>query len=85
MVLTKMEIKILEKDPDYAIIQNKTNEPELVQEFEEFCHKMRLKWHFHNEPIPEFSNTLAFNHKSTRIPPKLIMTLSKSQRQRKKK
>ena len=38
-----MEIKILEKGPDYAIIQNKTNEPELVQEFEEFCHKMRLK------------------------------------------
>ena len=26
------------------------NEPELRSDFEEFCHKMRTKWHFRNEP-----------------------------------
>ena len=30
---------------------------------------MRLKWHFRNEPTPEFSTTPAFNPKSTWIPP----------------
>ena len=30
---------------------------------------MHLKWHFHNEPTPEFSTTPAFNPKSMRKPP----------------
>ena len=42
-VLTEIEIKILEKVLDYAPIQNKIIEPELKQDFEEFCCKMRLK------------------------------------------
>ena len=63
-VLTEIEIKILEKGLDYAHIENKINEPELKQDFEEFCRKMPLKWHFHNEPTPEFSTTPAFNPKS---------------------
>ena len=49
----------------YAPIQNKINEPELRQDFEEICRKMRLKWHFRNETTPEFSTTPAFNLKST--------------------
>ena len=53
--------KNFEKGLDYAPIQNKINEPD----FDEFCHKMRLKWHFRNQPTPEFSTTPAFNPKST--------------------
>ena len=61
--------KNLDKGLDYAPIQNKFNEPELKQDFEEFCRKMRLKWPFRNEPTPEFSITPAFNPKSTWKPP----------------
>ena len=64
-MLTETEIEILEKGLDYAPIQNKINEPELKQDFEEFCRKMRLKWHFRNELTPEFSTTPDFNRKST--------------------
>ena len=59
----------MEKGLDYAPIQNKINEPELKQDFEEICRKMRLKWHFRNKPTPEFSTTPAFNPKSTWKPP----------------
>ena len=69
-VLTKMEIKILGNGFGYAPIQNKINESKLTQDFEEFCRKMRLKWHFCNKPTPEFSTTSAFNPKSTWKPPK---------------
>ena len=41
-VLTEIEINILGKGLDYAHIENKINEPELKQDFEEFCHKMPL-------------------------------------------
>ena len=68
-VLTETEIKILEKGLDYAPIQNKINELELKQDFEEFCRKIHLKWHFRNEPTPEFSTMPAFNPKSTWKPP----------------
>ena len=68
-VLTEIEIKFLEKGLDYAPIQNKINKLELKQDFEEFCCKMRLKWHFRNEPTPEFSAVPACNPKSTWIPP----------------
>ena len=68
-VLTEIEIKFLEKGLDYAPIQNKINKLELKQDFEEFCCKMHLKWHFRNEPTPEFSAVPACNPKSTWIPP----------------
>ena len=68
-VSTEREIKILKKGLDYAPIQNKFNEPEHKQDFEDFCHKMHLKWHFRNEPTPEFSTMPAFNPKSTWKPP----------------
>ena len=64
-LLTEIEIKILVKGLDYAFIQNKINETELKQDFEEFCRKMRLRWHFRNETTPEFSTTPALNPKST--------------------
>ena len=64
-VLTEIEMKIVEKGLDYAPIQNKINEPELMHDFGEFCRKMRLKWHFRNKATREFSTTPAFNPKST--------------------
>ena len=60
-VLTDTEIRILEKGLDFAPIQNKINEPELRTDFEEFCRRMRTKWHFRNEPTLEFSETPVFS------------------------
>ena len=42
-VLTDLEIKVLEKGLDFAPIQRKINEPELKQDFEDFCRRMRTK------------------------------------------
>ena len=55
-VLTEIEMKIVEKGLHYAPIQNKINEPELMQDFGEFCR---------NKATREFSTTRAFNPKST--------------------
>ena len=55
-VLTETEIKILEKGLDFAPIQRKINEPGLRSDFEEFCRRVQVKWHFRNEPSPDFSN-----------------------------
>ena len=68
-MLTDAEIKILEKRLDFAPIQRKINEPELKQDFNDFCRRMRLKWYFRDE-TQEFSETPAFSTKSTRNPPK---------------
>ena len=54
-VLTESEIKVLEKSLDYAPIQKKINEPELRKDFSELCRRVRNKWYFRNEPIPQFS------------------------------
>ena len=40
--LSDAEINILEKGLDYASIQNKINEPELRNDFSEFCRRIRL-------------------------------------------
>ena len=69
-VLSDAEIKILEKGLDFAPIQRKINEPELRKDFEEFCRRMRIKWHFRNEPTLDFSNIPAFAPKSAWKPPK---------------
>ena len=68
-VLSDTEIRVLEKGLDFAPIQNKLNEPELRRDFKEFCRRMRLKWHFRNEPTPEFSDRPAFSPKSLWNPP----------------
>ena len=59
-VLSDAEIKILENRLDFAHIQRKINEPELRKDFEEFCRRMKIKWHFRNEPTLAFSNIPAF-------------------------
>ena len=54
-VLTKTEIKVLEKGFDYAPIQKKINKSERRKDFSEFCRSMRNKWYFRNEPTPQIS------------------------------
>ena len=68
-VLTEDEIKVLEKGLDFAPIQRKVNEPELRQDFENFCRHMRIKWHFRNEPSDNFSERPAFSPESSWKPP----------------
>ena len=58
--LTDIEIKVLEKGLNYAPIQNKINELELRRDFEGFCRRMILKWHFRNEPTPYFASKLTW-------------------------
>ena len=80
-VLSETEIKILEKGLDYAPIQRKINEPKLKNDIEEFCRRMRIKWHFRNEPSENFSEIPSFRPKLSWKPPKgnpnLEMLLSK--------
>ena len=63
--MTDTEIRILEKELNFAPIQNQVNEPELRRDFEEFCRRMRTKWHFRNEATLEFSETPVSTPKST--------------------
>ena len=62
--MTDNEIRILEKGLDFAPIQTKINEPELRTDFEDFRRRMRTKWHFRNQPTPEFSESPVFSLKS---------------------
>ena len=54
----------------YINVQRTLNEPELRKDFEEFCRRMRCKWHFHNEVSETFSEIPAFRPKSSWLPPK---------------
>ena len=67
-VLTDTEIKVLEKGLNFAPIQKKLNELELRSDFNEFCGKMPLKWHFWDEP-ENVSEVLVFNTKYRWQPP----------------
>ena len=58
--LSESEIKVLEKGLDFAPFQRKVNEPELRRDFQEFCRRMRIKWHFRNEISEDFSKVPAF-------------------------
>ena len=69
-VLTDIEIKVLEKGLDFALIQRKINDLELRSDFGEICRTMRIKWHFLNEPTLDFSKKLSFHTKSSWNPPK---------------
>ena len=51
-------------------MQDKINEPELRNDFNEFCRRMRLKWHFRDEVMPNFNDVHAFRPKSSWNPPK---------------
>ena len=61
--------KVLTEGLDFAPIQRKVNEPELRQDFENFCRCMRIKWHFRNESSDNFSEIPAFSPKSSWKPP----------------
>ena len=63
-ILHEKEVKVLGKGLDFALIQNKINEPELRKDFKEFCRRMRIKWHFRNGITPQFSEIPAFTPKS---------------------
>ena len=67
--LSEDEIRVLEKGLDFAPIQRKFNEPELRRDFEEFCRKMRIKWHFRNDLSEDFSQIPAFRPTSAWKPP----------------
>ena len=68
-MLTDAEIKMLEKTLDFAPMQLQINEPELKQDFKDFCRSLRLKWYFWDER-QEFSETPAFSTKSSQNPPR---------------
>ena len=68
-VLSDAEIRVLEKGLDYAPIQRKMNESEFIHDFNDFCRRMRLEWHFRDEPHT-FSEIPAFRPKSKWVPPK---------------
>ena len=70
LLLVDIKIRVLEKGLNYARIQNTINEPEMRRDFEHFCGRMRLKWHFRNEPTPYFKETPVFAPKSNWKPPK---------------
>ena len=66
-MLTDAEIKILEKTLDFAPMQLQINEPELKQDFKDFCRSLRLKWYFWDErqevsEIPAFATKSSQNH-----------------------
>ena len=83
-MLTDTEIKVLGKGLDFAPIQQKINEPELKQDFNDFCRRMPLKCYF-QDGTHEFSETPAFSTKSTWNLPKrhpcLEMILSQVENQ----
>ena len=51
-VLSETEIKVIAKGLDFPPIQNKINGPKLKKDLEEFCRRMRIKWHFNNDVTP---------------------------------
>ena len=67
--LSEDEIRVLKKELDFAPIQRKVNEPELRRDFEDFCKKMRIKWHFRNDLSEDFSQIPAYRPKSAWKPP----------------
>ena len=69
-VLIDSEIKLLEKGLHYGPIQNKTKKPESRRDFEGFCRRMTLKWHFRNAPTPYFKEKPVVAPKSTWKPSK---------------
>ena len=63
--MTDSKKKVFEKGLDCAPIQSKINEPELKNDFEEFCRTMRLKLYFCDEPTSEFREISSFTPKSS--------------------
>ena len=55
---------------DFAPVQITVNELQLRKDFEEFCRRMRCKWHFRNDVSETFSEIPAFRSKLSWLPPK---------------
>lgn len=55
----KMKSSFWKNDLDFVSIQRKVNEPELRQDFEEFCRQMWRKRHFRNKALDNFNKTQA--------------------------
>ena len=70
-VLTDTEIRVLEKGLDFAQIQNKINEPELILRISAGNGIFGIKWHFWNEPFPTYSKIPSFTPKSSWKPPRV--------------
>ena len=69
-VLTEGKIKVIKKGLDFAPIQRKVNEPECLGKIlKNFCRRMRIKWHFQNDPTDNFSEKPVFSSKSLCEPP----------------
>ena len=72
-VLSKKEIKVMEKGLDFALYQRKVNEPELRRDFVELCRHMRIKCYFRNKISEYFNEVPVLSSKSSWSPPKVIL------------
>ena len=63
-------MKLLEKGSDFASVQRTLNQPEHRQVFEEFCHRMNCKLHFHNDFSEMYSEIPGFRPKSSCFSPR---------------
>lgn len=67
---SEIEIRVLEKSLDYAPIQNKISKQELIDDFNKFCRKMRLRQYFRNDVTRNYCELHAFRPESSWNPPK---------------
>ena len=69
-VLSKTEIKVLEKDLGFSPTPSVINEADLQRDFDDFARKLRCKWYFRNERQDIPSEISTYKLKSTWNPPK---------------
>ena len=66
-ILHIQKLKFWKKVWILLLFKKKLNEPELRSDFDEFCTRMRLKWHFQHESenfseVPVLTQKLSGNH-----------------------
>ena len=69
-IFTETKMKLLEKGLDFASVQRTLNQPEHRQVFEEFCHRMNCKLHFHNGFSEMYCKIPGFRPKSSCFSPR---------------
>lgn len=62
--LPEFEMKVLERDLDFASFQKKIIEPDLKWDFQEFCGRLKINWNFLDKPFENFSEFLSFQVKT---------------------
>ena len=67
--LSQRVLSEIEKGLGFAPIQWSINEPQLRKDFENLSRRMRLRWHFRDQPFQDFSDKPAFLPKSNWKPP----------------